>query len=118
MHQSISIIPPRPNVREPSVWSWPVQQLVGSASYDASSSMADEYASNNSDHSGLDTHLSMNEKISTDPKTKREFYERAVHSIAKERPSDGWSDNGPPIDRAEAKLRIWLNLFGHNKRRR
>jgi hypothetical protein len=107
-----SLEPSKPNVRQPAVWSWPVQQILGQAQYGALSSLAEERQSSDDDPwAKLHSQNEVEKRIFTDPVLKLEFYERATQIIARAKPSDGFSDRGAPVDRAEARLRLWLILY-------
>lgn len=42
---------------------------------------------------------------------KREFYERSLHFIGSESPKSGASSYGLPVDRAHARLWLWLKMW-------
>jgi hypothetical protein len=106
-----SLEPPKPNVRQPAVWSWSVQQILGEAQYGALSSLAEERQNSDDPWAKLRTQNEVEQQIFTDPALKLEFYERATQIINRAKPSDGFSDRGAPVDRAEARLRLWLILY-------
>jgi hypothetical protein len=106
-----SLVPSRPNVKEPVVWSWAVQQIVSAAAYIALHEIAQERYGRTKGMELLSAHNKTEDDVQNDPEVKREYYDRTIHFVAKVRPSDGFSEKGSAVDRAEARLRLWLDLF-------
>lgn len=104
-------VPPRPNVREPAVWSWPVQQISSRASYLATEGMIEEERGELPPGELLHAHNLLSDRLKESLPLRREFYKRAVHLMSQVIPSDGYSEKGPAVDRAEAKLFVWLRVF-------
>lgn len=109
--------PPQPNVREPVVWSWAAQQLVEQTTYAATQSIVDEEAERRGVEVDALGRLRLGneimDSIDNDPALRREFYERTLHFISRDTPNDGPSPAGVSVDRAHARLLLWLRLYGH-----
>ncbi len=100
--------PSRPKVSHPQVWSRAVRQLLTQAEHEALESLIEK-------ERWTFGSAKMEQKVLSDPATKREFYELVLHFIPRVNPSNGFSPKGPPVDRAEARLRIWEVLYGTRK---
>ena len=105
-------VPPKPRVRHPVSWSCAVQDIVAHAKHSALCSLVEKMHGDVKGFAWTSASCRVSEAIEADVGVAREFYEIACHFIAKcDPPRDGASDKGLPVDRAEARLRLWLDLF-------
>lgn len=108
------MIPPKPNVKQPWVWSWPVQEILTKASYAATVAMVEaEHGKKMSAIERLTRTNDLADRIGSDPDVAKAYYHRVVTLIPTIRPKAGFSSDGPSVDRAEAKLLFWL---GHQEK--
>lgn len=105
--------PAKPNVRLPTVWSWAVQQIVADSSWQAFSDMLEEKYGILKGFAYLSADVAFKDLLYSgqDPVLTKEYYERTLFFIAKAIPGDGASYKGLPVDRAESRLRMWLDLY-------
>ncbi len=105
--------PPIPKVKYPVCWSWAVQQIVGDSSWKAFSAMLEEKHGVLTGFAYLSADVAFSELLygGKDPELTEEYYKRTLFFIAQAIPSDGASYKGLPVDRAESRLRMWLNLY-------
>ena len=105
--------PTKPNVRFPVVWSWAVQQIVADSSWLAFSGMLEEKHGILKGFEYLSADVAFKELLYSgqDPALTKEYYERTLFFIGKAIPGDGASYKGLPVDRAESRLNMWLNLY-------
>ena len=112
------MIPAKPRVKEPVVWSLAAQDLLYYASHEAKESMMEQALGY--EPKGMEWFTAsgdLSRRIESDPATLAEYYGRTCFFIDRRLPvSTGkdpieWSTNGPSVDRAHAKLWLWLNCF-------
>jgi hypothetical protein len=108
-------IPPKPKVKQPPAWTWASQELMGTAMFAAKESLAEQMLGDRPAPKGfaaISADMALEHAIIEDPALKIEFYERAVHFIDRQKPRSGWSTMyGASVDRAHARLWLWLKLF-------
>lgn len=104
--------PAKPRVRFPVSWSCAVQDILAHARHSATCSLVEKTHGDVSGQAWISASCRVSEAVETDPAAAREFYEVACHFLAKcDLPRDGASNKGLPVDRAEARLKLWLDLF-------
>lgn len=104
--------PPKPRVRHPVSWSCAVQDLLYIATFRAEEVLLEEEFGKLTGFAWISASARFNERLKVDETLKREFFERTCFFIANEKPRDGASPKGLPVDRAEARLRLWLSIYG------
>lgn len=104
------MVPPRPDVREPASWTWAAQELVADAAHEAITGLLEDRHGDMSSSQLLAASNEFQAELDADPETKREIYERTAATINRMVPKTP-SDKGIPVDRAEARLLLWLKIF-------
>ena len=105
-------IPPKPNVKHPSIWSWPVQDILGQSTNEAEASLVEQlYPQAKGAGEKLLAADELADRIKIDPKLKKEFYELTLFFIARAKPSESPSEEGLSKDKAYARLLLWLRMW-------
>lgn len=111
-------IPPKPDVEYPVSWTWAVQQIVTHAAHAALADLVERRHGKLTGWAWLKADNAIEDEIrptSGNLKTKKEFWDLFLPYVASAVPSDGPSRYGLRQDRAEAKLYVWLRLFGEEE---
>lgn len=107
-------IPPMPNVEQPPSWSQESIDILKQATWKAFEFMYEEEGLPTAKEAGLSI-FGIEQKFHNrcwSGDLRREFYERSLHFINTARPRvKGNYNYGIPVDRAHARLSLWLQLF-------
>jgi hypothetical protein len=107
-------IPPMPNVEQPPSWSVESTSILKNSAWKAYEVLYEEAGLPSAKEAGLAIFGIENEFHDRCWKgdLKVEFYHRALHFISSAKPTEhGRYNYGLPVDRAHARLHLWLQLF-------
>jgi hypothetical protein len=105
-------IPTKPDVELPTVWTCAVQDLTVQAKREAEYSLLEQlHGTVPSGWDWIKATCDLDRKVWNDPATKKEYYELLCFFIERGTPERGASHAGLPVDRAQARLRVWLQLY-------